>query len=870
MPTRAQNYGYTFMAGLALPALYEQVVRDYANLEQRREYVQGLIAQENQQIANLEQVFAAKPVDSAALQAQLEVLESKGVSASEILSSQGGAMSADQRRAFRNSVIGNPDGAAQALRSGQGGLTKAQFNTRLDLYAKALRDSNVPASQVNSRVSEIRTSRQRLADNDAVPFGSVGLSREQRESITDTESNIASMVRRGPEGIRGGVEGEEEGARRKNTAAPEGTGFGTEEDAFNAAVASVSDGAMSVEDFGGNAEAFALAERVYNEAKAKGAYRNDQRASFETSMLTARARLQQLEQQAQSLARPEGLTRDQELARKQAEARGYDFSKPYVRLQKSRYYSNIVRGDELFNSALEASARLAAEDPDRFTTPQGMGSIVLPTNRAQTLARDYIAQRWASGDESLSMRQAERQFNKVLRGDDLQEALSFAVAFHKGLKKNVMNPTDAERQMQAQREAAEQREQRRQDALRAQRTAQEAALLTQQMEAEQVASVSGMRDEQQAAPQAAANLYNRMLLKGLRGREINQKLNEGFEIITTTGITEETRGRLLEEAGLSQPDAASLAVAFSPQIRDIVRNSSIDELAELAENPVFAENVRREQEQRSVRADFAEIAQTPPAGGIGLPAAASPRGVRVLEETQRRAPGPIEPGETQNPDILLEEDALLERQRREANEPPPRVPSRQRSDNIAPITQQQLAVFEAMDDATLEVLRDTGSVYAGNVLAARTAPQGTPEQEVVLEPEPEPEPQAAPPRQPRTSRAATPPASQQTPEESRRQANAPAAAAATAASVQGGVGLPGSRAAASTPAPAQPTTPAAPAADPLAGVSAEARAVLERMGDGQGGYDMSQFTAASRAANLNRQQRRAVREEIEPFFSGAN
>ena len=830
---RAQDYTYSFMAGLALPAMYQRVVAEYADLERRREFVDGMIAQESQQIANLEQVFKTPVTDSSTLQALLERLESQNIDLSRVGSGAGKRL-ADVEKAYKQAAQNSPSGAFTDL-STNDTFTADEYRVALKGYKAGLLAGGASQAEADGAANRVGTSRT----NAGIKFAKAGDGGRKAalKALDETEQAILDLQQRGPTGIAGGASGQAEVERRQGTAAPEGSTFATEEDAFAAAIASVSDGELSQDDFESEVD-FSTAKRVYDAAKASGAYRNDQRSSFEDAMLSARRRLAQLEAQAQEMARPEGISREQEMARKQLEARGYDLSKPYVAQQKSRYYPNLIRADELFNASLEAADRLAAEDPDRFTTPQGMGSVVLPTNRSQTLARDYIAQRWERGEENLSMRDAERQFGKVLKGDDLQEALSFAIAFHKGLKLNVQTPSDADQQMKAQREAADLKESRRQAALRAQEAANGAAVLNAQMEAEQVASVSGMRAAKQESPQATANLYNRLMLQGLRGPEINRKLNEGYSILTTSGITEETREELLKTAGFSQADTATLAVAFAPQIRDVVRNATAEQLEELSSVPVFQQDASREQSQRATRAGLGAVAGTPPMGGLGFPLEDTQGGRRVIEETQAADPGPIEPGELEGRDILLEEDAEIERQRRVADEPPPQTGTPERSANIPPITAEQRAVLEGLDDATLEVLRATGSWHAGSVLDARSSSDPTP----AAAPAPAaPQPKVDPTNadysylltpegdykvfvkgveQPtaaksgskahesiaRVLRGEAPLTRQAAP----AAAPAPAAAAPLPASVSGGTGLPGSRS-------AQPAAPvAAPAAAPVA------------------------------------------------------
>ncbi len=631
---RAQDYTYSFMAGLALPVMYQRVAAEYVDLERRREFVDGMIAQENQQIANLEQVFKTPATDSSTLQALLERLERQNIDLSRV-GSGAGARLADVEKAYRQAAQNSPSGAFTDLTTNDT-LTNAEYRVALRGYKAGLVAGGASQAEADSQANRVGTSRT----NAGIKFAREGDSGRKAalEAVGETEQAILDLRQRGPTGIAGGASGQVEVERRQGTAAPEGSTFATEEDAFVAAIAALSDGELSQDDFESEVD-FSTAKRVYDAAKASGAYRNDQRASFEDAMLSARRRLAQLEAQAQEIARPEGVSREQEMARKQLEARGYDLSKPYVAQQKSRYYPNLIRADELFNASLEAADRLAAEDPDRFTTPQGMGSVVLPTNRSQTLARDYVAQRWERGDENLSMREAERQFGKVLKGDDLQEALSFAIAFHKGLKLNVQTPSDADQQMKAQREAADLKESRRQAALKAQEAANGAAVLNAQMEAEQVAAVSDMRAAKQESPQAVADLSTRLLIKGFKGAAIQQALNEGYSILTTPGITEETRGELLRAAGFSQADAATLTVAFAPQIREVVRNATDEQLEELSSVPVFQENVGREQSQRATRLGFG-TAVTPPARMTDAEGKTAPfrlvgteAGRRVTEET---------------------------------------------------------------------------------------------------------------------------------------------------------------------------------------------------------------------------------------------
>jgi hypothetical protein len=328
---RAQDYTYSFMAGLALPVMYQRVAAEYVDLERRREFVDGMIAQENQQIANLEQVFKTPATDSSTLQALLERLERQNIDLSRV-GSGAGARLADVEKAYRQAAQNSPSGAFTDLTTNDT-LTNAEYRVALRGYKAGLVAGGASQAEADSQANRVGTSRT----NAGIKFAREGDSGRKAalEAVGETEQAILDLRQRGPTGIAGGASGQVEVERRQGTAAPEGSTFATEEDAFVAAIAAVSDGELSQDDFESEVD-FSTAKRVYDAAKASGAYRNDQRASFEDAMLSARRRLAQLEAQAQEIARPEGVSREQEMARKQLEARGYDLSKPYVAQQKCR------------------------------------------------------------------------------------------------------------------------------------------------------------------------------------------------------------------------------------------------------------------------------------------------------------------------------------------------------------------------------------------------------------------------------------------------------------------------------------------------------------------------------------------------------
>jgi hypothetical protein len=231
------------MAGLALPSLYAQVERDFADLEQRREYLQGLVAQQQQLIADLERTFTVPPTDSIALQAQLEKLDEEGVETSQILAEQRGVMSESQKQAFLSDMRaqGGLNRVTKALEENQG-LTRAAYDARVELYRQGLISMGVPAAEARAEADRVTAARVGAGD-----FAAPGISRERQREMSELEETARVLRQRGPEGIRGGQAGEEEITRRVNAQAAEGTGFATEEDAYQAALAALADGVMDLD-----------------------------------------------------------------------------------------------------------------------------------------------------------------------------------------------------------------------------------------------------------------------------------------------------------------------------------------------------------------------------------------------------------------------------------------------------------------------------------------------------------------------------------------------------------------------------------------------------------------------------------------------
>ena len=741
---RASQYLNTFMAGLAYPSMYAQIRGDIDTLERQREYIDGLIAQEQQQLALAEQQFATPAQDLAALNLLVEDYRANqralGLTEAEVGRIRTGGLSESEQRDLNLAISQGAAATSSWIQANAGNLNEAQQATAVQV----IRASDLPDGQKTELQSVMGQIPPRPGDRTA------GLSAEAQRLLRERdqlERSMQAIEQAGPTGYRGLAEGQAVAERRT----------AEQERLFNDYLTALEDdGQATLEDFAGDADRLAEAADLYREAKTFGAYRNDQRKFFEQSFLDSKARLATLREQAERMARPAGMTRQDEIARRYWEARGYDFDKPYLAQQKEWFYQNLVRGDEMYEAGLEASRRLFEEDPDRFVVPQGYVVMLTPDNEAQTLARDYVAQRFASGERTLSMGEARRELRKVLEGDELDDALAFAHAYNRGLNQNVQTPDDAEREMEQMRAARAEQDEMRRAAREAQRRVEDAEALEARMEAEQAGAVRRARGEVSRAPEAAQTLYNTLRVKGMERSEINNALNQGFEILVNPSITDETRKDLLGDLGFSQADQARLAVAYGPQIRERVRQADPLTVIAYSNVPSLAAYIDRDTiraaEQR-VTAQRERLVGDVERMRLGLPQI-PPEAREPLPEFERQrvsAPGelpagmpPVEPEAymleraRRSPDYLEQE--YLRRQ-----SPTPGIPARQSEGPF--LTAAQRAVFQEMDDDTLRVLSGR-STYAAQELAQRERERqaAPPAEEAPAAPPaaPEPAPEPAP------------------------------------------------------------------------------------------------------------------------------
>ena len=439
-PTYLEQYARTVSAFQR----YQDITRDIQAEQDRLNYLDSLVQSERQNLTNLQEVFRVRPQDLGSAQALLqqqyasEDAERRRVAAGAAGRAAGLQLPREQRAELRALTVG---AGRQPVTAVSRALELITADTTPEQGAEIVR--LLERGGIEER--EIDTVRQQLEQvaRGRAPSGAPrAVSPEEQAAERALQQQLEAAFFAGPAGIRGGYDGQAIVERREQTAAPKGLSFSTEQDAFEAALTAMQDGTLAAEDFA-SAEDFEFAKALYDEAKAKKAYRNDQRANFETEVLQSRARISQLEQARAEAPGAQYTDPGRERARRELVARGYDPERNqgrYLQYQQSPYYNTMIRADDILNEVLSEDVELEA------------------VTKPQRLARDLVRQLDAAG-RPYDIKKLERQLGKALKGDDLQEALAFALAEKEYSTTNLANPSQRELKRAAQEAAARREEQ---------------------------------------------------------------------------------------------------------------------------------------------------------------------------------------------------------------------------------------------------------------------------------------------------------------------------------------------------------------------------------------------------------------------------
>lgn len=514
---RRSAYLGTYANTLMAQYRFNQIRRDIQDEQSRVQYLDSLIAQARQTAAGLEAALQAQPPASleaatALLKVQYEAQDAQrqrqageslqrsramGLTPEERLSiTPSSRVSRDQALLEAENLVANPRTSpekAQAVLNQAQGLFGAEGAARL-----------ARAAELPERVQGKRKEAP----------GVRAMTPEEAANQEVLQQLFESTYFAGPSGIVGGYDGKAVADLRAQTAAPKNTSYATAEDAFAAALASVANGTLDREDFESDDD-FAYAKEIYSEAKAKKAYRNDQRANFENAVLTARKEVNDLEKRRSEQV---GTTYDdpaQESIRRELTARGYTFAKrgsadewknAYVKLQKTPDYNAYVGAHQ------------------RVLDARSAGKPLAPSTRAENIVTTYTMMK-NRRDEPISIDDLRRQLDRVgIEGKLQDDAISFGLAYWE------LGGPDQDPEMLAQQKEAEDLrmtdELRREESARnTQKEVKMAREATQRLEEQQMQETGGLR-ERQAQSNSPYTEYKRLLGLGYTPQEARFQVQE--------------------------------------------------------------------------------------------------------------------------------------------------------------------------------------------------------------------------------------------------------------------------------------------------------------------------------------------------------
>jgi hypothetical protein len=439
-PTYLEQYART----VASYQRYQDITRDIQAEQDRLNYLDSLIQSERQNLTNLQEVFRVRPQDLGSAQALLqqqyagEDAARRRVAAGRVARAEGLQLPREQVQELTRLTVGAGRQPETALRTALESITADTTPEQGAQLVRILERGGLEKPEID----QVKAQLEAVARGRAPSGAPRAVSPEEQAVERALQQQLEAAFFAGKAGIRGGYEGQAVVERREQTAAPEGVSFSTEQDAFMAALGALQDGVLAVEDFASE-EDYNFAKALYDEAKAKKAYRNDQRVNFEPEVLQSRQRVAQLEQARAEAPGAQYTDPGTERVKRELVARGYDpdlNQGRFLQYQKSPYYKAMVRADDILNDIIAADIELEA------------------VGKPQQLARDLIRQLDATG-RPYDLKKVERQLGKVLEGEELQEGLAFALATKEYDSQGLQAPAQRELQKAAKEREAKAQEQ---------------------------------------------------------------------------------------------------------------------------------------------------------------------------------------------------------------------------------------------------------------------------------------------------------------------------------------------------------------------------------------------------------------------------
>ena len=511
---RRSQYLDTYANTLMAQYRVDQIRRDIQDEQSRVQYLDSLIAQARQTAAGIEAALQAQPPASLEAATALLKAQYEGQSAQrqrkageDLQRRRATSLTNEERVPLTVQRSGDDPGPGRrpddAYNAAMGALRSKPTADKAQAIAQYV--LNQPGISQAQRAEILRMADDLNSKSKAPRVRA--MTPEEAANQEVLQQLFESTYFAGPSGIVGGYDGKAVADLRASTAAPKNTSYATAEDAFMAAMASVADGSLDREDFDSDDD-FAYAKDIYSEAKAKKAYRNDQRANFENAVLTARKEVKSLEARR---AEQVGTTYDdpaQESIRRELAARGYTFAKrgaadewknAYVKLQKTPDYNAYIGAHQ------------------RVLDARSEGKPLAPSTRAENIVTTYTMMK-NRRDEPITIDDLRRQLDRVgIEGKLQDDAIAFGMAYWE------LGGPDQDPEMLAQQKEADdlrmKEELRREESARnTQKEVKMAREATQRLEEQQVQEVGALR-ERQAQANSLYTEYTRLLAQGYTPEE---------------------------------------------------------------------------------------------------------------------------------------------------------------------------------------------------------------------------------------------------------------------------------------------------------------------------------------------------------------
>jgi hypothetical protein len=421
MPPRSASYIDRYARSVAAQQRYQLSIRDIAELGDRANYLESLASAERSNLTNLEEVFRVRPVDfgqaAELLKAQYasEDFARRQAAGARLQQKRAQGLTATERVTLARLSTGPTQNLVQAKKrllgmANSGSMTKPQLDEALALVRGA---AGADANYFDGIEAQVASKLK------AVPSGQArALSPEEAARETALERSLEAAFFQGEGGIKGGYDGLAMAEARKETTAPEGGSFSTAEDAFQAYLSMLEDGTASAEELAAvtgvdDAEQaavdFAFAKQQYDEAKASGAYRNDQRKLFESRWLASARNVARLEEAAAEATARVPDDPALERIRREMIARGMNPDDPYDQYSGTPLHGYLTTADRIY----------ADVDGD-----------VKAATAAQKKALAMLAQYQSTGN-GWNVKDLEKQLRKALDESEMEDAIGFALAYQR-------------------------------------------------------------------------------------------------------------------------------------------------------------------------------------------------------------------------------------------------------------------------------------------------------------------------------------------------------------------------------------------------------------------------------------------------------